>query len=280
MVLALSCALTVDAQKAPPISARFRSVQPGELLVLTVDVPEGADEVTVKVFDRSVPAFAVDARTWRALVGIDLDVKAASYTADVEARSAGISRHVANYSIAVKAKQFRRRTLTVDPDFVTPPQEFEARIVREAEELDRLLKAVSPERLWTGPFVTPVKAAANSAFGSRSVYNGVPRNPHAGADFPASTGTPIAAPNTGRVVLAKDLYFSGNTVILDHGLGMLSLLAHLSKIDVREGDVVKAGGIVGRAGATGRVTGPHLHWAVRLGNARVDPVSVLALLGK
>jgi murein DD-endopeptidase MepM/ murein hydrolase activator NlpD len=108
----------------------------------------------------------------------------------------------------------------------------------------------------------------------------VPRSPHGGADFPSASGTPIVAPNGGRVVLAKNLYFTGNTVVLDHGLGLLSLLAHMSAIDVKEGDVVTAGKVVGKVGATGRVTGPHLHWAVRLGGARIDPVAVLTLLGR
>jgi murein DD-endopeptidase MepM/ murein hydrolase activator NlpD len=111
------------------------------------------------------------------------------------------------------------------------------------------------------------------------VFNGQPRNPHSGADFLSPSGTPIHAPNAGRVMLARELYFSGNTVVIDHGLGLFSLLAHLSAIDVHEGDRVAADQVVGRVGATGRVTGPHLHWAVRAGAARVDPLSVLALLG-
>jgi murein DD-endopeptidase MepM/ murein hydrolase activator NlpD len=112
------------------------------------------------------------------------------------------------------------------------------------------------------------------------VFNGEPRSPHSGADFLSGTGTPIKAPNSGRIVAARELYFSGNTVIIDHGLGLFSMLAHLSQLDVREGDLVSAGQIVGLVGATGRVTGPHLHWALRVSGARIDPVSALALLGE
>src|SRR5439155_9005000 len=126
----------------------------------------------------------------------------------------------------------------------------------------------------------PVAEPANSAFGTRSVFNGKPRNAHSGADFLSPAGTPIHAPNAGRIAVARSLYFSGNTVIIDHGLGLFSLLAHLSAIDVREGDQVEAGQVLGRVGATGRVTGPHLHWAVRAGDARVDPLALLALLGR
>ena len=113
----------------------------------------------------------------------------------------------------------------------------------------------------------------------RSIFNGQARNPHNGADFMSPAGTPIQAPNAGRVALARDLYFSGNTIVIDHGLGLFSTLAHLSVLDVREGETVAAGQIVGRVGATGRVTGPHLHWAVRVAGARVDPMALLAVLG-
>jgi murein DD-endopeptidase MepM/ murein hydrolase activator NlpD len=133
--------------------------------------------------------------------------------------------------------------------------------------------------LWKGPFVRPVPQPANSAFGTRSVFNGLPRNAHGGADFLSPAGTPILAPNAGRIVVARALYFSGNTVVIDHGLGVFSMLAHLSAFDVHEGDRVVAGDRVGRVGATGRVTGPHLHWAVRANGARVDPLSVLDVLG-
>jgi murein DD-endopeptidase MepM/ murein hydrolase activator NlpD len=169
--------------------------------------------------------------------------------------------------------------LSVDEAFVNPPAGTEARIQQEAAALQRIWKTSAAERLWTGPFVRPVPGEAVSRFGTRSIFNGQPRNPHSGADFMSPSGTPIHAPNGGRVMLARDLYFSGNTVVIDHGLGVFSLLAHLSAIDVHEGDIVDADQIVGRVGATGRVTGAHLHWAVRIGDARVDPLSVLALLG-
>jgi murein DD-endopeptidase MepM/ murein hydrolase activator NlpD len=124
-----------------------------------------------------------------------------------------------------------------------------------------------------------VPQPANSAFGTRSVFNGKPRNAHGGADFLSPGGTPVHAPNAGRVVVARNLYFAGNSVVIDHGAGLFSQLAHLSEMDVAEGDRVEAGQVVGRVGATGRVTGPHLHWAVRAAGARVDPLSLLAVLG-
>jgi murein DD-endopeptidase MepM/ murein hydrolase activator NlpD len=116
-----------------------------------------------------------------------------------------------------------------------------------------------------------------TSFGKRRVFNGEARNPHAGADLKATTGTPIRSTNTGRVVLAKDLFFTGNTVIVDHGLGIYTLYAHLSRIDVQKDAIVDRAQVVGLAGATGRVTGPHLHWGARVQNTRVDPFSLVNL---
>ena len=124
----------------------------------------------------------------------------------------------------------------------------------------------------------PVEGATDGRnFGHRRVFNGQPRAPHSGADLRARTGTPILAANSGRVVLAKDLFYSGNAVFIDHGLGLFTTYLHLSKIDVAVGDIVEQGQQIGLAGATGRVTGPHLHWGVRLLDARVDPFSLVRL---
>jgi len=135
---------------------------------------------------------------------------------------------------------------------------------------------VTVERLWRGRFDAPVPGVASSSYGRLTVLNGEPSGRHQGTDFRAAVGTPVHAPNAGRVVLAKDLYFAGNTVILDHGLGVFSLVAHLSRIDVAVGDRVSRGHVLGQSGATGRVTGPHLHWAVRFGETSVDPLSLVA----
>jgi len=265
---ALALALTIE------ISARSRSIRPGELVVLTMVPPAGSDRVALRVFDRDVPAFRVSDRAWEALVGIDLDVRPGTYKVAI---SAGAAR--ATYDLHVTPRTFRTRRLTVDEAFVTPPKAEEARIEREAALLAETWKASASERLWSGSFARPVAEPANSAFGTRSIFNGKPRNAHGGADFLSPAGTPIHAPNAGRILIARSLYFSGNTVIIDHGLGLFSMLAHLSETDVHEGDRVTTGQVIGKVGATGRVTGPHLHWTVRAASARVDPLSLLAILG-
>lgn len=269
--------LWLAAAPGVEIAARSRALQPGELVVLTITMPDAVDRIHVRAFDHAVEPFRVDDRVWRALVGIDLDVKPGTYTVTVTGGSGSSAR--ATYDLVVVRRAFRTRRLTVNEAFVTPPASEQDRIEREARLMDGLWKSPAPTRLWNGPFVRPVPGAANSAFGTRSVFNGKPRNAHSGADFLSPAGTPIHAPNAGRVVLARDTYFSGNTVIIDHGLGLFSLLAHMSAIDVHEGDMVTANQVVGLVGATGRVTGPHLHWTVRASGARVDPLSVLELLG-
>ena len=264
---------------APPpaiqITARSRSLQPGELVVLSIALPAAAGSVHARAFGRDVTVYPAGDGAWTALVGIDLDVKPGTYPVEVDA---GAAAH-ANYDLHVLPRVFRTRRLSVNEAFVTPPTSEQARIEREAALLAGVWQAPAAERLWTGPFVRPVPHEANSAFGTRSVFNGKPRNSHGGADFLSPAGTPIHAPNAGRIAVARSLYFSGNTVIVDHGLGLFSMLAHLSAIEVHEGDMVTAGQVLGLVGATGRVTGPHLHWAVRAGGARVDPLSLLALLG-
>jgi hypothetical protein len=261
------------------ITTAARSVQPGELVVLTAVTPDPADAVRVRAFGRDIPAFPVDARTWRALIGIDLDVRSGRYEAAVDARSGSRTWHAAT-PLMVRHRMFSTRQLRVDPAFVNPPREAEERILQEAKQLEALWVASSHSRLWDGAFVQPVPGSGTDRFGARSIFNGQPRSPHGGEDFPNPEGTPIAAPNAGLVVLARDLYFTGNTVVIDHGLGLFSLLAHLSVIEVAEGDRVRTGQRVGLVGSTGRVTGPHLHWAVRVAGARVDPLSLLASLGR
>lgn len=255
------------------ISLAARTVQPGELVVLTISAP-GAAAVHARGFDRDLAVFRGDDESWRVLVGIDLDVTPGTYPIRVHAGSESATRN-----IVVTHKDFRTRRLTVNEAFVTPPPSAAARIAEDARLLEAAWRSPAPDRLWTKPFDRPVPQPANSAFGTRSIFNGKPRNAHGGADFLSPAGTPIHAPNAGRVLVARDLYYSGNTVVIDHGLGVYSTLAHLSAFDVHEGDHVERGQSVGRVGATGRVTGAHLHWAMRINGARVDPLSVLALLG-
>jgi murein DD-endopeptidase MepM/ murein hydrolase activator NlpD len=259
------------------VSAPATILQPGSVSLLTIAGDDPLPTMRARAFGRELSPFPIDSRTWQVLVGLDLDVKPGTYPVEIDG---GTAETRTTHTLAVTARRFPTRALRVDPDLVNPPPQEMARVTREAERLRRLWAAPATARIWEGPFVRPVPDAANSSFGTRSIYNGQPRSPHGGTDFESPAGRAIKAPNAGRVVIAEPLYFTGGTVVLDHGLGVLSLFAHLSSIGVREGDLVKSGDVIGEVGATGRVTGPHLHWAVRVGGARVDPLLLLSALGR
>ncbi|HUF46759.1 MAG TPA: peptidoglycan DD-metalloendopeptidase family protein [Vicinamibacterales bacterium] len=270
--------MAIQAPTPVTVTVDARALAPGELVVLTIATHEPAGAVHVRAFDQDWPAFAVDDRTWRAIVGIDLDVAPGEHRVGVRVDSrSGPERRTE--TLSVEPRTFRTRTLTVDPAFVNPPEQVQARIAAEATELDRLWRSSNPAPYWTGAFVRPVPHEANSAFGTRSIFNGQARSPHGGADFLSPAGTPVASPGAGRVLLARDRYYTGGSVVIDHGAGLISLFAHLSSIDVAPGDLIEAGQPVGKVGATGRVTGAHLHWTLRASGTRVDPLSLLHVLG-
>ena len=270
------CGVSTSASDGIDVTASSRSIRQGDVVVLTATTSQRVDKMRARAFGRDLATFRVSPTAWQTLVGADIETMPGVYTISFEATSAS-GTVTAGTEVTIAAREFGRRVLTVDPSFVNPPEAVIARITREALELEQLWMQSEPSRLWTGTFVRPVPGRVNGAFGSRSVFNGEARQPHGGADFLSPTGTPIHAPNGGRVLLAHDLYFTGNTVVIDHGLGVFSLLAHLSVVAVHEGDMVTRGQIIGQVGATGRVTGPHLHWAVRMNGARVNPVAVLAM---
>jgi len=261
------------------VSHEARSLQPGEVVLMRVASPLPLEKIEAKVFGKTFPFFPGEsAMVWSGLVGIDLNVAPKNYKVLLSAtRRDGVAFQT-DYELAVIDKQFPTRRLTVAEGFVNPPAEQLERIRRESRQVAAIFARASPDRFWSGAFLRPVPGAATSSFGKRSILNGQPRSPHSGTDFRAGEGTPIQAPNAGKVMLAAELYYSGNVVILDHGMGMYSYFGHLSRRAVSEGEQIAAGEIIGYVGATGRVTGPHLHWTLRLSGARVDPLSLMEVL--
>jgi murein DD-endopeptidase MepM/ murein hydrolase activator NlpD len=269
-------------QTAPPASLTVRhqaaAVHPGEVSALVVSAGPGVIAVEGTAFGRPVRFWPVGANRWHALLGTALDTAPGRYEVEVLGTEAGGTTVTAATDVTVAPKSYETRRLRVAQRFVDPPADEIERIQSDARLLASVFAESSPERLWSGPFVTPVPGRATSSFGRLTVLNGQPNGRHQGADFRAAAGTAIAAPNGGRVVLAADLYFAGSTVVLDHGLGLFSLFAHLSRTDVTPGQRVARGDRIGAAGATGRVTGPHVHWAVRMNALSVDPLSLMAVV--
>ena len=260
------------------ISHDARGVFPGEAVLVKVAATRPVTWVQGIAFNETIRFYQTTDGVWLGLVGIDLLVEPGDHDVALRISPAAGSVLERVYTLSVGHKAYRTRQLTVAPRYVEPPPDVGARIAREARQQAAIFATATAARQWRGPWGRPVPGQATSAFGSRSVFNGQPRSPHSGADFRAAEGTPVAAPNYGTVALVGDTYFSGGSVILDHGWGLYSYFAHLSKILVEAGDVVEPGQVIGHAGATGRVTGPHLHWTVRLNNARVDPLSLVEIL--
>jgi murein DD-endopeptidase MepM/ murein hydrolase activator NlpD len=167
--------------------------------------------------------------------------------------------------------------LTLPRQMVTPTEtKIVKQIAKDRKRLDQVFKRRQPVH-FSPPFLRPVDGEVISTFGLRRILNGIPKSPHNGVDFRGAAGTPIKAMARGEVALADDLYYTGKTVILDHGGGLFSLYAHLETLTVTPGEMVAPGKRIGTIGSTGRSTGPHLHMGTRLGKARIDPLALLAL---
>jgi murein DD-endopeptidase MepM/ murein hydrolase activator NlpD len=249
----------------------------GQALEVTVPHEAGMEAATIAWSGRDVP-FVRDGERWLTVIGVDLDVEAGEHPAPISLHFAGGRTQTRQETIAVQGKSFPTTRLTVAPKYVELSPEDQARANREAKETAALYARLTPQKYWTGKFETPIPGVTGGRnFGSRRVFNNQPRAPHSGADLRAATGDKILASNAGKVVLAHDFFFNGNAVFIDHGLGVYMMYLHLSEILVKPGDMVERGQVVGLAGATGRVTGPHLHWGVRIGDARVDPFSLIEM---
>ncbi|MEO8585969.1 MAG: M23 family metallopeptidase [Acidobacteriota bacterium] len=211
-------------------------------------------------------------RSFRGLFGLDLDAKVGTREVVVESPD-GAARLALPLKVIRGA--FRIQKLSVDPKYVEVPPAEQERVKADGARVNAAYRSAEASRRWSS-FARPV-AFEGANFGARRVYNGKTQSFHGGLDMPAPKGTPVAAAAAGRVALAGDLYFSGGTVLLDHGGGLFTQYMHLSRVDVKDGDIVAKGAILGLVGATGRVTGPHLHWAARLNGARVNPEAFLLL---
>jgi len=207
---------------------------------------------------------------WLAIIGIPLSQKIGAAQAELQQAGAPVP-----LPFQVVSKDYITQFLTVAPKHVDLSEPDLARVRAEQVKIREAFAVFSPELPATFAFISPVEGVRSSSFGSRRFFNSQPRSPHSGMDIAAPTGTPVIAPAPGRVVNTGDYFFNGKSVFLDHGRGLISMFCHLDAIDVQEGETILTGQRVGRVGATGRVTGPHLHWSVALNTALVDPALFL-----
>lgn len=276
--LALAVFLSASVCRAQKIEVTVTpaEVENGSPVLVHVEAEDGAS-VEGEWLGRKIEFFpARRGNGWLALAGVDVKQEPGPSTLHITVRSAGETYHLSR-AIQIHPAHYRASTLSVPPRFVSPGPAQLRRIETERKLKDAVFAVSATRRLWSGAFHLPVNAQPTDSFGTRRIFNGQLASIHEGMDFHARTGTRVRASNSGVVVLARPLYYEGNCVVIDHGLGLFTLSMHLSRIYVREGQRVTTGQRLGLSGATGRVTGPHLHWAVRWQGAYLDPARLLRL---
>jgi murein DD-endopeptidase MepM/ murein hydrolase activator NlpD len=246
----------------------------GEVLVVTVPVQGDPDRVVGHLLNREIVFFPVAEGVYAGLLGLDMQDKPGHHRLMIQVEYPDRKeRH--RLTVLLMKEDFKVQHLKLPKKMVDLDSKTLARVRKESKLLHQAFETVLPEPLWNSQFIEPVQGRVSGRFGSRRVINGQHKRPHSGEDIAAPKGTPVVAMNTGMVRLTMDHFFTGKGVILDHGLGLFSMYFHLSAVDVTQGQLVEKGQPIGKVGATGRATGPHLHWGVRLNGSRIDPYSLL-----
>jgi murein DD-endopeptidase MepM/ murein hydrolase activator NlpD len=276
-VVLLLCFLSSPVHATEPVELSWPArliISRGEIAELKV-YGEGLSSVEGQWAERNLPFYAVAPGLFAAIIGVDLEAKPGVSKIKITATNDAGTRRRTETIVQTLSKSFRQESFTVAPGFdQLSPQALD--LIR-IERADFALAFSTPaaERFWEAPFIRPVPQESSSSFGYRRIINGKPRAPHTGADLRAPIGTEVLAANHGRVVLTGDYFFAGKSVVLDHGGGLYTMYFHLSEFKVDAGAMVRRGDVLALSGMSGRVTGPHLHWAARLGNARVDPMELI-----
>jgi murein DD-endopeptidase MepM/ murein hydrolase activator NlpD len=211
---------------------------------------------------------------WYGFLGADLTAAPGHHKVAVKMPDSDAEKQL---KVGIRKKDYGVRRLTLPKNMVDLDAETLQRVKKESKKMKTLWEAPSSAPLWSGPFIRPISGEVAGPFGQRSIINEQPRSPHSGIDLESERGTPIRAINHGQVVLTADHFFTGLTVVIDHGGGIQSMYFHLAKITVQKGDRVAKGHIIGLVGSTGRATGPHLHWGIRMNGDRIDPLRLVAL---
>jgi murein DD-endopeptidase MepM/ murein hydrolase activator NlpD len=256
----------------------YRTLEPGEVIAVEIKDPSDVLEAKVKFLNRTfrMGTSEINHRLF-AFISLDLELEPGFYPLTVFFKRSNGQWDKVQRRLTVPAKEFPVNKLWVDKRFITPPAKYRERIEWESELLRVLFNGYTPLWLGEGRFVFPSAGNARPSFGERRLFNNIHWSTHRGVDVASPFGSPVIASNSGRIVLARNLYYAGNAVIIDHGVGVFTFYCHLSRLGVKRGDFIRRGDIIGRVGATGRVTGPHLHWAVRVAGKNVDPYSLLNL---
>jgi len=258
----------------PEILFSSEAIDQGDVGLLRIRASVGESLQVVWMGQEFFMAPHKNGKTWFGFFGADLKLKSGSYPLVVKTASKGFKKEI---GVTVRSKDYGVRVLTLPKEMVDLDPVTLERVKREAAVMKEALSAPPTPPLWNSAFVKPVSGEVVGPFGQTSLINGQPRSPHSGVDLRGERGAPVVAINDGRVALTGEHFFNGLFVVLDHGGAIQSMYFHLDRILVQQGDQVSKGRSVGLMGATGRVTGPHLHFGMRINGARIDPVRFMRL---
>jgi murein DD-endopeptidase MepM/ murein hydrolase activator NlpD len=255
-----------------------RVVNQGDVCLISLSGPTSPKSAFAEFRGvRSPLAFNEQDGTYEGLIGIDMGTRPATYEIKIVTTDGESDIRLSNLLLKVEKVDFGIQKLSLPSSMVDLDRKSLERVNKEQKKLNSLFRAFRNERLWRGAFICPLEGELSAVFGLSRIINGQRRGPHTGVDLRAEEGTPVLACNSGIVVLVDQLFFSGRSILLDHGWGLYSMYFHLSEALVEQGKAVGKGAMLGRVGSTGRSTGPHLHWGIRINGARVDPFSLLSL---
>ena len=259
--------ISAHAQPQSVINLPQDSRVPGGLAVIPLNTTSIDKDITFK--GKPVWQLKDHANNHWAVIGIPLSQKAGKVDFKIDGK---------NHSFTIKDKAYKEQYLTVKRKHSNPPADQIKRIQKESRLSQKAFTTFSDigkNSIFKG-FLKPAQGPTSSPFGLKRFFNEQARRPHSGLDIAAPRGANIIAPADGKIILTGNFFFNGNSIFIDHGQGLITMYCHMDKLDSQQGDVVKAGDIIGKVGSTGRATGPHLHWTVSLNNNRVEPLLFLA----
>jgi murein DD-endopeptidase MepM/ murein hydrolase activator NlpD len=250
-------------------------VKQGEVYSIRALGPTSLKSIYVEFQGVRFPMASGDQKgAYEGLIGIDINTQPTTYPIKIVGTDEGSGLYSSPFSLKVEKVDFGVQKLSLPSSMVDLDTKTLERVNQEAKRLKVLFQVFRDERIWRGDFIRPLEGKLSGAFGLSRIINGKRRSQHTGIDLQAEEGTPVLACNSGMIVLVDQLFFSGKSIILDHGWGLFSMYFHLSTTQVKEGDRVHKGSVLGQVGSTGRSTEAHLHWGIRINGARVNPLSL------